>query len=41
MCCDLSNKCIHINCNERNNLDYEYLKLNKSASYCKICTTEM
>ena len=41
ICCDFCNKWIHIKCNEPNDSDYEYLKLNKNDWYCKIYTTEI
>ena len=35
--CDLSSKCIHIKCNNLNNLGYEYLQRKDETWYCKTC----
>ena len=41
ICCDLCIKWIHIRCNNRNDLDYEYLKNNDETWYCKTCIQEI
>ena len=41
VCCDLCNKWIHTKCNELNDVDYEYLKLNDDVWFCKLCIEEI
>ena len=39
--CDHCNECIHINCNELNNIDYENLKTSNDIWYCKLCIKQI
>ena len=41
ICCYLCSKCIHIKCNNLNDLDYEYLKINNETWYCITCIQEI
>ena len=39
ICCDHCNECIHIKCNDLNDIDCENLKA--SNTICKLCTKEI
>ena len=41
ICSNICAKCIHIGCNNLNDLDYEYLKNNDKTWYCKTCIQEI